>query len=360
MKESFWGYWIIVLGIFVIIVMMLISSVTTTNTQDYYMIKDVTEAAMIDAIDYSYYRQYQELRINREKFVENFLRRFAENVSLNTYTIDFYDLYEAPPKVSVKVTTKSGSFSVMGDATSFDIVNKVDSVLETSGTAGSTGRENDSSITSSGTVSTSRGIGLNGSSATVPSSGSSSNVPSTSKLESMTQESWFKSKYYSNSKIKDEYLNDPARFRNEVLSDYQSKNNVSLSQSEQNQFFRNLGNIFQWSVEDFDFDDDYDTDDDWENDENDEYDDGNSDGLLDIPDSQIKSAIKSFVNRDPYSYYDCGGSRCRLISFQTFYRLSMDEFEGDYDMNFDSFESSYFRDLCEQVYDSLPKTRRLD
>ena len=137
MKVSFWGYWIIVLGIFVIIIMMLVSNVTTTSTQDYYLLKDVTEAAMVDAVDYSYYRQYQELRINREKFVENFLRRFAENVSLNSYKIDFYDIYEAPPKVSVKVTTKSGSFSVMGDVSSFDIVNKVDAILELSGTAGS-------------------------------------------------------------------------------------------------------------------------------------------------------------------------------------------------------------------------------
>ncbi|MCI8575665.1 MAG: hypothetical protein HFI09_04260 [Bacilli bacterium] len=359
MKESFWGYWIIVLGIFVIIIMMLISSVTTSNTQDYYMVKDVTEAAMVDAIDYSYYRQYQELRINREKFVENFLRRFAENVSLNTYTIDFYDLYEAPPKVSVKVTTKSGTFSVMGDATSFDIVNKVDSILETSGTAGSTGRENNSSITSDGTVSTSRGIGLNGSGSTVSSSNSGSNVPSTNALESMTKESWFKSKYYSNSKIKDEYLNDPERFRNEVLSDYQSKNNVSFSNSEENQFFKNLGNIFQWAIDDYDFDD-YDYDNDWENDENgDDYEGSESGGLLDFSDAQIKNSITKFVNRDPYSYYDCGGTRCRLISFSQFYEFAKDEFEGDYDMNFDSFESSYFRDLCEQVYASLPKTRTL-
>ena len=135
MKESFWGYWIIALGVFVIIIMMLVSNVTTTNTQDYYLIKDVTEAAMVDAIDYSYYRFYKELKINREKFIENFMRRFSETVSLNTYTIDFYDIYEAPPKVSVKVTTKSGNYMINGDASSFDIVNKVDAVLELSGTA---------------------------------------------------------------------------------------------------------------------------------------------------------------------------------------------------------------------------------
>lgn len=135
MKESFWGYWIIALGVFVIIIMMLVSNVTTTNTQDYYLIKDVTEAAMVDAVDYSYYRFYKELKINREKFIENFMRRFSETVSLNSYTIDFYDIYEAPPKVSVKITTESGNYMINGDASSFDIVNKVDAVLELSGNA---------------------------------------------------------------------------------------------------------------------------------------------------------------------------------------------------------------------------------
>jgi hypothetical protein len=114
--------------------MMLIGNVTTKNTQDYYLIKEVTEAAMVDAINYGYYREYGELKIDREKFIESFLRRFSENVSLNTYNIDFYDIYEAPPKVSVKVTSNSGSFTVAGDSTSFDIVNKVDAVLELMGT----------------------------------------------------------------------------------------------------------------------------------------------------------------------------------------------------------------------------------
>lgn len=135
MKESYWGYWIIVLGVFVIIVMMLISNVTTTDTQDYYLIKEVSEAAMVDAVDYGYYRESGELRINREKFVENFLRRFAENVSLNTYQIDFYDIYEAPPKASVQVTTKSNSYQVSSSAESFDIVNRVDAILEVDGSA---------------------------------------------------------------------------------------------------------------------------------------------------------------------------------------------------------------------------------
>lgn len=134
MRESYWGYWIILLGIFVIVIMMLVSNVTTTNTQDYYLVKEVTEASMVDAVDYAYYRITGELKINSEKFVESFLRRFADNVELNTYQIDFYGIYEAPPKVSVKVTTKSATYTVAGDATTFDITNKVDAILELNGT----------------------------------------------------------------------------------------------------------------------------------------------------------------------------------------------------------------------------------
>lgn len=130
MKETYWGYWLIMLGTFVILILMLVSNITTKNTQDYYLVKEVTQAAMVDAINYGYYREYGELRIDREAFIESFLRRFAENVSLNTYYIDFYDIYEAPPKVSVKVTSGSNTLNIMGDSNSFDIVNKVDSILE--------------------------------------------------------------------------------------------------------------------------------------------------------------------------------------------------------------------------------------
>lgn len=142
MRESYWGYWIILLGIFVIVIMMLISNVTTTNTQDYYLIKETTEAAMVDAIDLSYYRLSGELKINKEKFVESFIRRFAENVALNTYTIDFYALYESPPKVSVKVTTKSASYTIASSSESFDIVNKIDAILELDGATLTSGPEN--------------------------------------------------------------------------------------------------------------------------------------------------------------------------------------------------------------------------
>ena len=130
MKESYWGYWIIALGVFVIVVMMLISNVSATNTQDYYVLKEISEAAMVDAVDYGYYRESGELRINKEKFVENFLRRLSESIPSGTSTVNFYDLYEAPPKASVEVISKSNTYQINSNAESFDIVNRVDAILE--------------------------------------------------------------------------------------------------------------------------------------------------------------------------------------------------------------------------------------
>lgn len=141
MSQSYWGYWLILLGIFVIVIMLLISNVTTTNTQDYYLVKEVTEASLVDAVDLGYYRQSNELRINKEVFVEHFLRRFAENVALSDYQVDFYGLYEAPPKVSVRVTTKSATYNIAASDTSFDISNKIDAILDLDGTVLSSGKQ---------------------------------------------------------------------------------------------------------------------------------------------------------------------------------------------------------------------------
>ena len=131
MKESYWGYWLIILGIFVVVVMVLTQDATTTNTQDYYQLKEVANSALYDSVDYSYYSQTQQIRIIKEVFVENFIRRFAETVSMtDSYQIDFYDLYESPPKVSVKISSQTGSFLVGGSNTSLDVVNSIDLIVE--------------------------------------------------------------------------------------------------------------------------------------------------------------------------------------------------------------------------------------
>ena len=67
MKESMWGYWIVVLGVSIMSVMVLLQNMTTTNEQDYYLIKSCLEASMYDAIDYGYYRDTGDLKMNQEK-----------------------------------------------------------------------------------------------------------------------------------------------------------------------------------------------------------------------------------------------------------------------------------------------------
>ena len=131
MKNAFWAYWLILLGTVIVVIMMLVQNLTTSSTQDYFLVKEITEASMIDAVDYSYYRKYVEIKINKEKFFESFFRRFAETASLNTtYTVSFYGVYEAPPKASVEIKSKSNTFTVLGDATTIDMVERIDSVLE--------------------------------------------------------------------------------------------------------------------------------------------------------------------------------------------------------------------------------------
>ena len=86
---------------------------------------------MWDAIDLGYYRYEGQVKINREKFVENFIRRFAENASLSrTYLIQIYDVNEVPPKVSIKVSSRETG-NINDDVYRFDIINKLDAILET-------------------------------------------------------------------------------------------------------------------------------------------------------------------------------------------------------------------------------------
>ena len=104
MKESMWGYWFIVLGLSIMSIMILVQNYTTTNEQDYYLIKSILESSMYESVDYAYFRDTSRIRMNSEKFVENFVRRFAESVNINkTYEINFYQIYEDPPAASVEI-----------------------------------------------------------------------------------------------------------------------------------------------------------------------------------------------------------------------------------------------------------------
>ena len=136
MKESFWAGFIVTVGIVAISFIFLFQSLTNTDEHNMHLIKEATKGAMYDALDLATYRKSGEIKIDREKFVENFLRRFAENASLSrTYKVQIYDVNERPPKVSVKVSTAEAAkvFALTGDDQQFEftISDKLDAILET-------------------------------------------------------------------------------------------------------------------------------------------------------------------------------------------------------------------------------------
>lgn len=133
MKETYWTYLIIILGLLVITIMILIQDLSSTNEEDYYLTREVMEAAMIDSIDYGLYMETEDIRIIESKFVENFTRRFAESVNdSKDYALEFYEIYEYPPKATVIVKTKTKNYSVTTDSSvNFDIINALSGILET-------------------------------------------------------------------------------------------------------------------------------------------------------------------------------------------------------------------------------------
>ena len=95
MKESFWGYLIVLLGLVIVVIIFLVSNLTNTNEQDYFLAREILKNSMYDAIDYGTYMKSGKVVMSREKFVSIFTRRFAESVNNDrTFTLEFYDIYE--------------------------------------------------------------------------------------------------------------------------------------------------------------------------------------------------------------------------------------------------------------------------
>lgn len=119
---------IILLSLMALLLINVISNYSTGGELDYYLVKETTEAAMEDAVDVEYYRLNSQIRIDKDKFVESFLRRFADSVdNTRSYTISFYDINEVPPKVSVKVDSNT-VLSFSGEAA--NISTAIDAILE--------------------------------------------------------------------------------------------------------------------------------------------------------------------------------------------------------------------------------------
>lgn len=138
MKWSFASVGLIMIGLFGILIIMLFNEITVSNEQDYYTLKDATEAAMIEAVDVAYYRLTGEIKINKEKFVENFTRRFVETSTFGqgNYNIEFYQIIEYPAKVSLRIVDATNSYNIYNtysvdlDATQINVVNELSAILD--------------------------------------------------------------------------------------------------------------------------------------------------------------------------------------------------------------------------------------
>lgn len=131
MNESFWSMFIIGIGIISVSFIIFFQNVTSIDEQNYNLLRETTEAAMYDAVDLAAYRRDGTIRIDREKFVENFVRRFAEGAQLSqNYKIEIFDVNETPPKVTIRVSSNLAS-NITNEIIEFDISNRLSAILET-------------------------------------------------------------------------------------------------------------------------------------------------------------------------------------------------------------------------------------
>lgn len=124
---------IILLSLIALLLINVLTNFSTGSELDYYLVKETADAAMEDSIDQSYLRTCGLYRIDKEKFVENFVYRFATNVdNTRNYNIKFYDINEVPPKVSVKVDSLTTlAFNAKDSKSAADITTSYDAILET-------------------------------------------------------------------------------------------------------------------------------------------------------------------------------------------------------------------------------------
>lgn len=104
MNKSVLGVGIVILGSLALLIIFVISSYSTGGEVDYYLVKETSEAAMTDALDETFMASHGIPRMDKQIFMESFIRRFANNVTdTREYKIGFYGINEVPPMVSIKV-----------------------------------------------------------------------------------------------------------------------------------------------------------------------------------------------------------------------------------------------------------------
>lgn len=128
MNKGMLGVGIIVMGLIALLMINIVSNYSSGGELDYYLLKETTEASIGDAMDLDFETNYGIPRMDKERFVESFLRRFAENADTQrTYDIKFIDLNEVPPKVSVKIDSNT---VLQADGQGSAITTQVDQIVE--------------------------------------------------------------------------------------------------------------------------------------------------------------------------------------------------------------------------------------
>lgn len=133
MKWSFATLGLIMIGLFGFLIIIMFNEITVSNEQDYYTLKEATEAAMIESIDVAYYRLTGQIKMSQEKFVENFARRFMETSTFGqgNYEIYYYQISETPPKVSLRIVDSTNEYNQYDvETSSYDIVNQLSAILD--------------------------------------------------------------------------------------------------------------------------------------------------------------------------------------------------------------------------------------
>lgn len=138
MNKSILAVGIIFLSLIALLLLQVLNNYSTGSELDYYLVKETADAAMIDSMDSDFESACGLYRIDKEKFIENFIYRFANSVDASrSYKIGFYDIVEVPPKVHIKIdslttlsfkSTGSGSQNEKKEAA--DITTNYDVLLE--------------------------------------------------------------------------------------------------------------------------------------------------------------------------------------------------------------------------------------
>lgn len=131
MNKAYLLVGVILLSVLTLATINLINNYSTGSELDYYLLKETTQAAMVDAVDAAYYKERGVYRIDKEKFVENFVLRFASNVdNSRNYDIKFFDINEVPPKVTIQVDSLNNSLTPDGKSNVM-LSTKIEGILET-------------------------------------------------------------------------------------------------------------------------------------------------------------------------------------------------------------------------------------